>query len=173
MRIPSQLRRNTLIASTALVLAALAASLSLYNALEGRRAREEMVVQAQLQTYLTDYAALRTSYDNAGFSESSYFDCDAYDLRLRAGAAAAMLLATVESMKEAHDPRADKWAGYLSGYPGPIHDFGLLDAYVRSDWGRRKLADARSSAPWKRYPKCAEPDISRLPSAVPKGAGVS
>jgi hypothetical protein len=161
------------IAITALIVAIFAAILSGYNVWEDHHIRKEMAVQAQLQTYLGDYAALRASYDNAGFSASSYFDCDAYDLRLKANTAAAMLLATAEAMKEAGDPRADRWARYLSGYPGPIDDFGLLDGYAKTSWGKRKLAEARASTPWKRYPKCVEPNISRQPTAVPKGAAVN
>jgi hypothetical protein len=164
---------STTIAVAAFVVAAFAAALSGYSVWEDHRARKEIAVQMQLQTYLTDYAALRASYDNAGFSASSYFDCDAYDLRLKANTAAAMLLSTAEAMKEAGDPRADRWARLLAGYPGPIDDFGLLDGYARTDWGRRKLAEARASTPWKRYPKCVEPDITRKPPAAPKGAAVN
>jgi hypothetical protein len=161
------------IAVAAFIIAVFAAILAGYSVWEDDHVRKEMAVQTQMQSYLADYAALRASYDNAGFSASSYFDCDAYDLRLKANTAAAMLLATVEAMKEAGDPRADRWARLLSGYPGPIADFGLLDGYARTSWGKRKLAEARASTPWKRYPKCAEPDISRQPPAVPKGAAVN
>jgi hypothetical protein len=161
-----------LVSAAALLVAVFAASLSGYVIWDDHRARREIAVQLQLQTYLADYAALRTSYDNAGFSAASYFDCDAYDLRLKASTAAAMLLSTIETMRAAGDPRAESWARLLAGYPGPIDDFGLLDGYARTDWGRQKLAAARAATPWKRYPKCAEPPISRQPPAVPKGAAV-
>jgi hypothetical protein len=134
------------IAVAAFIIAVFAAILAGYSVWEDDHVRKEMAVQTQMQSYLADYAALRASYDNAGFSASSYFD---------------------------GDPRADRWARLLSGYPGPIADFGLLDGYARTSWGKRKLAEARASTPWKRYPKCAEPDISRQPPAVPKGAAVN
>ena len=162
-----------LVAVAALIVAVFAVALSAYGVWTDHRARQQIAVQMQLQTYLTDYAALRAGYDNAGFSAASYFDCDEYDLRLKAGTAAAMLLSTVETMKEAGDPRAESWARLLAGFPGPVDDFGLLDGYVRTDWGRQALAAARAAIPFKHYPKCAEPDISRQAPAVPKGAGVS
>lgn len=124
-----------------LVISIVAILVSIYSLKSTLKSTLEGNLRNHMLAYVEEFQKVAGSIDDP-FSVDGYLALS-HKEKARVQIVLGLLAGVVDLMNEADDPRADEWAGFLTGIPGPLADGYRLEVWVRNQKTRDEIELAR------------------------------